>query len=104
LTIEHVGSTAVPRLAGKPILDIGVLLKSAEDFPRAIAALASIGCHHRGDLAGPGREAFRALPAIFVTTSMSAPTPRGISGTLRFGTTGVPTRRGPTHKPPGNAS
>lgn len=60
LTIEHVGSTAVPGLAAKPILDIDVLLKSADKLSHAIAALASIGYQHRGDLGILGREAFRA--------------------------------------------
>lgn len=60
LTIEHVGSTAVPGLAAKPIIDIDVLLRSPDDLPHAIAALASIGYQHRGDLGIPGREAFRA--------------------------------------------
>lgn len=65
LTIEHVGSTAVPGLAAKPILDIDVFLKSADELPLAIAALASIGYQHRGDLGIPGREAFRAPAADF---------------------------------------
>lgn len=60
LTIEHVGSTAVPGLAAKPIIDIDVLLSSPDDLPPAIAALASIGYQHRGDLGIPSREAFRA--------------------------------------------
>jgi len=60
IAIEHVGSTAIPGLAAKPILDIDVLLRSPEDLPRAIAALASIGYQHRGDLGIPDREAFRA--------------------------------------------
>jgi GrpB-like predicted nucleotidyltransferase (UPF0157 family) len=30
--IEHVGSTAVPGLAAKPIIDIDVLLKSEDDL------------------------------------------------------------------------
>lgn len=60
LTIEHVGSTAVPGLAAKPIIDIDVFLRSPNDLPHAIAALASIGYQHRGDLGIPGREAFRA--------------------------------------------
>lgn len=60
LTIEHVGSIAVPGLAAKPIIDIDALLKSANDLPQAIAALSSIGYRHRGDLGIPGREAFRA--------------------------------------------
>lgn len=59
LTIEHVGSTAVPGLAAKPIIDIDVLLKSSDDLPLAISALSSIGYQHRGDLGIPGREAFR---------------------------------------------
>lgn len=59
-TIEHVGSTSVPGLAAKPIIDIDVLLTSSFDLPRAIARLASIGYEHRGDLGIAGREAFRA--------------------------------------------
>lgn len=60
--IEHVGSTSVPGLAAKPIIDIDVLLTSSSDLPRAIARLASIGYEHRGDLGISGREAFRAPP------------------------------------------
>jgi GrpB-like predicted nucleotidyltransferase (UPF0157 family) len=59
LTIEHVGSTAVPGLSAKPILDIDVLLKSSRGLPLAISALSSIGYQHRGDLGIPGRDAFR---------------------------------------------
>lgn len=65
LTIEHVGSTAVPGLAAKPILDIDALLRSPDDLQRAIAALGAIGYQHRGDLEIPGREAFHAPPGDF---------------------------------------
>jgi GrpB-like predicted nucleotidyltransferase (UPF0157 family) len=58
--IEHVGSTAVPGLAAKPIIDIDVLLHSAADLPEAIARLAILGYQHQGDLGVAGREAFRA--------------------------------------------
>ena len=58
--IEHVGSTAVPRLAAKPIIDIDVLLHSAADLPEAITRLATLGYEHQGDLGIAGREAFRA--------------------------------------------
>jgi GrpB-like predicted nucleotidyltransferase (UPF0157 family) len=57
--IEHVGSTAVPGLAAKPILDIDVLLHSATDLPEAVRHLGTLGYEHRGDLGVPGREAFR---------------------------------------------
>lgn len=60
--IEHVGSTAVPGLAAKPIIDIDVLLRSAMDLPAVITRLASAGYEHRGDLGIAGREAFRIPP------------------------------------------
>ena len=41
--IEHVGSTAVPGLAAKAIIDIMPGLRSLDDAPTLIAPLASIG-------------------------------------------------------------
>ncbi len=58
--IEHIGSTAVPGLPAKPIIDIDILLKSANDLPRVIAKLAAIGYQHQGILGVPGRDAFKA--------------------------------------------
>jgi len=58
--IEHVGSTAVPGLVAKPIIDIDVLLAYEMMLPEAIERLASIGYIHRGDLGILEREAFRA--------------------------------------------
>ena len=60
--IEHVGSTAVPGLAAKAIIDIDVLLRSANDLPEAIRQLGTLGYQHRGDLGVPGREAFLRPP------------------------------------------
>jgi|HubBroStandDraft_2_1064218.scaffolds.fasta_scaffold355914_2 GrpB-like predicted nucleotidyltransferase (UPF0157 family) len=59
LRIEHVGSTAVPGLAAKPIVDMDVVLPSSVDLPRAIRLLADLGYVHEGDLGVSGREAFR---------------------------------------------
>jgi GrpB-like predicted nucleotidyltransferase (UPF0157 family) len=58
-TVEHVGSTSVPGLAAKPILDIDVIVEPA-DVPAAVAALETVGYEHRGDLGVVGREAFHA--------------------------------------------
>jgi GrpB-like predicted nucleotidyltransferase (UPF0157 family) len=58
--IEHVGSTAVPCLAAKPIIDMDVLLASQAMLPAAIDRLASLGYVHQGDLGIPEREAFLA--------------------------------------------
>ena len=60
VSIEHVGSTAVPGLASKPVIDIDVLLRSSTDLPVAIHRLAELGYEHEGDLGVSGREAFRA--------------------------------------------
>ena len=56
--IEHVGSTAVPGLAAKPVIDIDVLLPSGVGLSEAIERLALLGYGHRGDLGVAGREAF----------------------------------------------
>lgn len=57
--IEHVGSTSVPGLAAKPILDIDVIVDGA-NVDAAVAALVAAGYVHRGDLGVSGREAFWA--------------------------------------------
>ncbi|MBD3946251.1 GrpB family protein [Nocardioides ganghwensis] len=57
--VEHVGSTSVPGLAAKPVLDVDVIVEP-EDVPAAVAALESVGYVHRGDLGVTGREAFHA--------------------------------------------
>ena len=62
IRIEHVGSTAVPGLAAKPVIDMDVLLESGSDFPLAASRLASIGYQHQGELGVEGRNAFRAPP------------------------------------------
>jgi GrpB-like predicted nucleotidyltransferase (UPF0157 family) len=59
LRMEHVGSTAVPGLAAKPIIDMDVVLASSADLPRGIRLLTDLGYVHEGDLGVSGREAFR---------------------------------------------
>jgi GrpB-like predicted nucleotidyltransferase (UPF0157 family) len=57
--VEHVGSTSVPGLAAKPIVDIDVVV-DGDDLPAAIAALETLGYVHRGELGVADREAFNA--------------------------------------------
>jgi GrpB-like predicted nucleotidyltransferase (UPF0157 family) len=59
VTVEHVGSTSVPGLAAKPVIDLDVVIASRDDLPEAIERLASLGYVHVGDLGIAGREAFR---------------------------------------------
>jgi GrpB-like predicted nucleotidyltransferase (UPF0157 family) len=58
LRIDHVGSTSVPGLAAKPIIDMDIVVASEEAIRPAIAGLATIGYRWRGDLGVTGRESF----------------------------------------------
>ncbi len=58
LAIHHVGSTSVPGLAAKPIIDVDVEIRSREILPSVVRALAALGYRHEGDLGVHGREAF----------------------------------------------
>jgi GrpB-like predicted nucleotidyltransferase (UPF0157 family) len=60
LAIEHVGSTAVPGLAAKPIVDIDIVVRDALAVSKAIERLATLGYAHRGNLGAEGREAFNS--------------------------------------------
>src|SRR5277367_3558470 len=55
---EHVGSTAVPGLAAKPIIDVDVVVADETAVGPAVKALAAAGWQHEGDLGIKGREAF----------------------------------------------
>ena len=59
-SIEHVGSTSVPGLAAKPIVDIDVIARSPDFVRAAIRALETIGYRHEGDKGITGREAMKA--------------------------------------------
>ena len=58
LSIEHVGSTSVPGLAAKPIIDIDVVIEDETRLPAVVSALAKIEYQYEGNLGIPGREAF----------------------------------------------
>ncbi|MFE6079483.1 GrpB family protein [Paenibacillus sp. NPDC057886] len=58
LRIEHVGSTSVPSLAAKPIIDVDVVIESVEYLPGVIDKLEELGYVHEGDLGIKNREAF----------------------------------------------
>ena len=62
--IEHVGSTAVPGLDAKPIVDVDVVIRHAEDLDEVAARLAMLGYTRLGDLGILGREAFRAIAEL----------------------------------------
>ena len=59
VTIEHVGSTAVPELAAKPIIDIDIVFDENVDFNDIKKRLEKIGYFHNGNQGIPNREVFK---------------------------------------------
>ena len=47
--VEHIGSTAVPGLGAKPIIDLMVGVSKVEDAQREVEALEGLGYHWRGE-------------------------------------------------------
>ncbi len=61
IAIEHVGSTSVPGLAAKPIIDVDVLTRENAKFGEIRDRLERFGYIHRGPRGVEGREVFRCV-------------------------------------------
>ena len=61
LEIKHVGSTSVPGLCAKPIIDIVAVTKSYDVLPAIVARLENVGYKHEGDGGIKEREVFKRL-------------------------------------------
>jgi GrpB-like predicted nucleotidyltransferase (UPF0157 family) len=59
VVLEHTGSTAVPGLAAKPILDILAGYPEGATLPAYISVLTGADYVHRGEQEIPGRDFFR---------------------------------------------
>jgi GrpB-like predicted nucleotidyltransferase (UPF0157 family) len=57
--VEHVGSTAVPGLAAKPVIDLDLIIRDKSRFEEIKVILGKRGYLHVGELGIPGREAFK---------------------------------------------
>jgi GrpB-like predicted nucleotidyltransferase (UPF0157 family) len=58
-TVEHIGSTSVPGLLAKPVIDIMVGLQQLEKVSAVRVQLASLGYTDLGEAGVPGRWYFR---------------------------------------------
>lgn len=58
LDIQHVGSTSIPGMIAKPILDIGVAVANFEHAAVCIAPLQALGYEYRGEYGIPRRHYF----------------------------------------------
>jgi GrpB-like predicted nucleotidyltransferase (UPF0157 family) len=52
--VEHIGSTAVPDLLAKPIVDLAARLAASASEARAVARLEAAGWEYRGDAGNAG--------------------------------------------------
>lgn len=58
LTIEHIGSTAIPGIEAKPIIDIAAMISSLEDVDKCVEVLTKAGYEYKGEYGLPGRHFF----------------------------------------------
>lgn len=59
--IEHIGSTSIPGLSAKSIIDITVVIYSKTELPAVILALSYAGYTYLGDKGIPDRYAFKQV-------------------------------------------
>jgi GrpB-like predicted nucleotidyltransferase (UPF0157 family) len=59
LTVEHVGSTSVPNLDAKPIIDIDIIYFHPPDFNKIKDSLELLGYYHNGNQGIKDREVFK---------------------------------------------
>jgi GrpB-like predicted nucleotidyltransferase (UPF0157 family)/L-amino acid N-acyltransferase YncA len=78
--IEHVGSTSIPGLAAKPIIDLDIMVATDTILERVIQKLKSAGFEHRGNLGIVGREAFHTPKDFGATAHLYA----GLSEIVAF--------------------
>jgi GrpB-like predicted nucleotidyltransferase (UPF0157 family) len=68
--MEHIGSTAVPRLAAKPVIDVMVGVRTLNDGPACVEGLVGIGYEYVPEIEEwmPERRYFRKFDAKGVRT------------------------------------
>lgn len=61
--IEHVGSTSIPNLDAKPIIDIDIIYDHKIEFKKIKSGLLKLGYYHNGDQGIRKREVFKRTGA-----------------------------------------
>jgi GrpB-like predicted nucleotidyltransferase (UPF0157 family) len=61
LRVDHVGSTAVPGLAAKPVIDMDIVVTDESKIRPVTEALRPLGYQWRGDLGVEGRQALKHI-------------------------------------------
>ena len=58
IDIQHIGSTVIPNIVAKPIIDIAVAIDSIDNIEKIIPPLENIGFIYRGEQGIPDRHLF----------------------------------------------
>jgi len=72
--IQHIGSTAIPGLSAKPIIDIAVLTKSISDIDSFVTILKKIGYDYKPDMSSVERIFLRKGTPVEYHLSIAKPT------------------------------
>ena len=75
LSIEHVGSTSVPEMAAKPVIDIDIVV-AEEDITAAIAALGLNGYTYHGETASLDQPLWTDIRFDTIITSATPKAPK----------------------------
>src|SRR5690606_26883850 len=57
--IEHIGSTSVPNLDSKPIIDVDIIYDNESEFEKITSGLMNLGYYHNGNQGIEKREVFK---------------------------------------------
>lgn len=83
VAIHHIGSTSIPSIFAKPIIDILLEVNSFQHLDKEVPALARLGYEAMGEFGIPGRRYFRKLNAYGVRTHHVHAFETGDSGIVR---------------------
>lgn len=71
--VEHIGSTSIPGLAAKPIIDIGVLIESIHDKEGIISVLKPLGYEYKPNMSSGERLFLRKGDPVEYHLSVACP-------------------------------
>ena len=69
IDIQHIGSTSIPGLCAKPIIDIDIILKQKIQLGDISAKLEKLGYKNKGEQGISGRHAFRQTSGLTPSTA-----------------------------------
>ena len=72
VSVEHIGSTSIPGLAAKPIIDIDIVFGKNVEFDQIKVRLEKIGYYHKGNQGIHNREVFKRNHAITLDKILDA--------------------------------